>query len=330
MSKLSLTLACAPYDRVQALLKGAVSPEGIDLNFLPMEVEEIFWRQLRYGEFDVSECSLSSYSMIRAKGDDRFIAIPVFPSRFFRHSCIFINTQKGIERPEDLKGKIVGVPEYQMTAPVWQRGILADEYGVQPRDISWRGGGQEESGRVDKVKMNLPSDVHYESIPSDKTLSEMLNNGEIDALLTARTPSCFQKGSPNVARLFPNFRELEEDYYRCTKIFPIMHTIIIRREIYDAHRWVAMSLYKAFCESKEITMRNFDITSALYTTLPWMVGEVERTRRVMGNDFWPYGIEPNRKTLETFFRYHYEQGLSKRKMTIEELFAPETMDEFKI
>lgn len=330
MGKLSLTLACPPYDRVQALKDGTVVPEGINLNFLPMVVEEVFWRQLRYGEFDVSECSLSSYTMIRAKGDDRFIAIPVFTSRFFRHSCIFINTHKGIERPEDLKGKIVGVPEYQMTAAVWQRGIIADEYGVQPRDISWRSGGQEEPGRVDKVPMTLPPDVYHEPIPADKTLSQMLDNGEIDALFCAHTPSCFQKGSPNVARLFPNFREMEEEYFQRTGIFPIMHTIIIRREIYEAHRWIAMSLYKAFCQAKEIVMRNFDITSALYTTLPWMTDEVERSRRILGNDFWPYGIGLNRKTLQTFFRYHYEQGLSSRKMTIEELFAPETMDEFKI
>ncbi len=330
MSKLSLTLACAPYDRVQALINGTVAPEGIDLNILPMEVEEVFWRQLNYGEFDVSESSLSSYTLLRSKGDNRFIAIPVFPSRFFRHSCIFINTRKEIKRPEDLKGKIVGVPEYQMTAPLWQRGIMADEYGVHPRDMSWRSGGQEEPGRVDKVAMNLPSDVHLEQIPADKTLSQMLDNGEIDALFSARTPSCFLKGSPNVARLFPNFREVEGDYFQRTGIFPIMHIVIIRRDLYEANRWVAMSLYKAFCQAKNIIMENFNITSALYTTLPWMTDEVERTRGALGNDFWPYGIGPNRKTLDAFFRYHHNQGLSSKMMSIEELFAPETMSEFKI
>lgn len=330
MSNLFLTLACPPYDRVHALMDGTVVPEGIDLNFLPMVVEEVFWRQLRYGEFDVSECSLSSYTMLRAKGDDRFIAIPVFTSRFFRHSCIFINTHKGIKRPEDLKGKTVGVPEYQMTASVWQRGILADEYGVYPRDISWRSGGQEEPGREDKIIMSLPPDVHHESIPADKTLAQMLDKGEIDALFCAFTPSCFKNGSPNVARLFPNYREVEEDYYKRTVIFPIMHTIVIRRKIYEAHRWVAMSLYKAFCKAKEIVLGNYSITSALYTTLPWMVDEVERSCNILGNDFWQYGIEPNRKTLETFLRYHYEQGLSNKRMTVEELFAPETMNVFKI
>ncbi len=330
MSKLSLTLACPPYDRVQALFNGMVAAEGIELNFLPMEVEEVFWRQLRYGEFDASECSLSSYTMIKAGGDERFVAIPVFTSRFFRHSCIFINTNKGIERPEDLKGKIIGVPEYQMTAPVWQRGIIADEYGVHPQDVSWRCGGLEEAGRVDKVIMALPPGVHLEQIPEDKTLSKMLDDGEIDALFSARTPSYFRKGSPNVARLFPNFREVEEEFYQRTGIFPIMHTFIIRRDVYEAHRWVAMSLFKAFCQAKELLMHYYSITSALYTTLPWMTEEVERTRLALGNDFWPYGIEPNRKTLEAFLRYHHEQGLSARRMTIEDLFVPETMDEFKI
>lgn len=330
MGRLLLTLACPPYDRVRALQDGSVTPEGIDLNFLPMVVEEVFWRQLRHGEFDVSECSLSSYVMARSQGDDRFIAIPVFTSRFFRHGCIFVNTTKGITNPRDLKGKIVGVPEYQMTAAVWVRGFLQDDYGIYPHDIKWRSGGLENPGRADKISMSLPSEIHHEPIPTSKTLSYMLENGEIDALITARSPSCFVNGSPNVARLFPNYREVEEDYYRRTNIFPIMHTIVIKREIYEAHPWVAMSLYKAFCQAKQVATRDYNNSAALYVTLPWLTYEVERTRAIMGDDWWPYGIEPNRKTLETFLRYHYEQGLSVRRMTIEELFAPETMDEFKI
>ncbi|MGB9920037.1 MAG: ABC transporter substrate-binding protein [Moorellales bacterium] len=330
MAKLSLTLACPGYDRVQPLRDGTVTCEGVDLNVIPLVVEEVFWRQLRHAEFDVAECSLSSYVMARSKGDERFIAIPVFPSRFFRHGCIFINTRKGIRRPEDLKGKIVGVPEYQLTAAVWIRGILQDDYGVNPGDVLWRSGGEEEPGRVDKIPMNLPPHISCEPIPPDRTLSRMLDEGEIDALVAPRAPSCFVNGSPNVARLFPNYREVEEDYYRRTGIFPIMHTVIIKREIYEAHRWVAMSLYKAFKAAKEITMRNYSIMAALYVTLPWLIAEVERTRELMGEDWWPYGLEPNRRALETFLRYHHEQGLSARRMTAEELFAPETLDEFKI
>lgn len=330
MSKLSLTVACPPYDRNQALANGTVAPEGIDMNFLQLEVEEVFWRQIMHSEFDVSESSFSQYTMLRAKGDDRFIAIPVFPSRFFRHSCVFINKHKGINGPQDLKGKVVGVPEYQMTAAVWLRGIFEDEYGVFPRDIQWCSGGEENPGRVEKIPMNLPPDVKWTPIPEDKTLSAMLDNGEIDAMFTARTPSCFLKGSPNVDRLFPNFREVEEEYFRRTGIFPIMHTIVIKRSVYEKNHWIAMSLYKAFCESKDITLHNFSRTEALYTAMPWIISEAERTRAVMGSDWWPYGIANNRKTLEAFLRYHHEQGLSSRLMTIEELFAPEIMDEFKI
>jgi len=331
MNKLTLTVACPPYDRVQPLMNGMIVPEGMNLNWLPMEVEEVFWRQMRHAEFDVSEASFSSYSVLRAKGDDRFIAIPVFPSKFFRHSCIYINTNKGINKPEDLKGKVVGLPEWQLTAMVWQRGLLSEEFGVQPRDISWRNGGLEEPGRVEKVAVNLPEGVHVEPIGPDQTLSNMLHTGEIDAMLSNRIPSSFLKGSPNVARLFPNYREVEEEYFNRTKIFPIMHTIVIKRDLYEANRWIAASLFKAFCQAKAYIMERFDVASALYTTLPWQLDEVERTRKTLGPDWWSYGIDANRNTLETFFKIHHEQGLSGRLLTIEEMFAPETLSAgFKI
>lgn len=325
--KLPLSFACSPYDRITPLIDGRVAPEGIDLNFLPLSVEEIFWRQLRHGEFHVSESSLSSFVMLRSRGDERFIAIPVFTSRFFRHACVFINTNKGIHDPQDLKGKIVGVPEYQITAVVWLRGIFQDEFGVFPKDISWRSGGEERPGREEKIELNLPSGIDLEPIPSNKYLSKMLEEGELDALFTARAPSSFDKGSPNVARLFENYREVEEAYYRKTGIFPIMHTIIIRRDIYDRNPWVAMSLFKAFCQAKEIATSGYMETAALPVTLPWVHSEAERTKKLMGDDWWPYGLKKNRKTLETFLRYHHEQGLSERLVGVEELFAPETLDE---
>jgi len=328
---ISLSFACPPYDRILPLAHGRVSAEGIRLNYLSLEVEEVFWRQLRNREFDLSESSLSSYVMLRSRGDERFIAIPVFTSRFFRHACVFVNTHKGIRAPQDLKGKIVGLPEYQITAVVWLRGIFQDEYGVFPRDIHWRSGGEETPGRVEKIKIHLPSDVDLEPIPADKYLSQMLDDGELDALFTARAPSCFMNGSANVARLFGNFREVEEQYYKKTGIFPIMHTVIMRRDIYEKNPWIAKNLYKAFCEAKDIATTSYDDTAALHVTLPWLTAEVERTKEVMGADWWPYGIVKNRKILETFLRYHYEQGLSEKLMTIEELFAPETLDdEFKI
>ena len=328
---ISLSCACPPYDRVQALMTGEVVPDGMRLHFLPLPVEEIFWRQARHSEFDVSECSLSTYVMLRSRGDDRFIAIPAFTSRFFRHSCVFVNTHKGIQNPQDLRGKVVGLPEYQITAVVWLRGIFQDEYGVFPKDILWRRGGEETPGRVEKVKIKLPSDIRIESIPDDRTLSQMLDDGEIDALFTAREPSCFTRGSTNVARLFQKPRDIEEQYFKKTGIFPIMHTIIINREIYRQNPWIAVNLYKAFCQAKGIAMKSYTETAALRVTLPWVISEVERTKEILGEDWWPYGLASNKKTLETFLRYHHEQGLSDRLMMLEELFAPETMDEeFKI
>lgn len=328
---LSLSLACPPYDRVQPLAQGRVVPDGIDLNYMPLEVEEIFWRQLRNQEFDISESSFSSYVILRSRGDERFIAIPVFTSRFFRHSCVFINTKKGINQPQDLKGKIVGLPEYQITAVVWLRGIFQDEYGVSPQDISWRRGGEETPGRKEKIALKLPPEIDLQTIPSHKYLSKMLDDGELDALFTARIPSSFSKGSPNVARLFENFREVEEEYFKKTAIFPIMHTIIIKREIYEKNPWMAVNLYKAFCQAKDIVMKSYNESAALHVTLPWIHDEIAQTKQVLGDDWWPYGMAKNRKVLETFLRYHHQQGLSSKLMTIEDLFAPETLDEeFKI
>jgi 4,5-dihydroxyphthalate decarboxylase len=328
---LTLSLACSPYDRILPLAYGRVLAEGIRITYLPMEVEEIFWRQLRNREFDIAESSFSSYVMLRSRGDERFVAIPVFTSRLFRHACVFINTQKGIRTPQDLKGKIVGLPEYQITAVVWLRGIFQDEYGVFPKDVQWRSGGEEEPGRKEKIKLQLPPDIDLQLIAPDKYLSKMLDDGELDAMFTARAPSCFMKGSPNVARLFENYREVEEQYYQKTGIFPIMHTVIIRRDIYKENPWIAMNLFKAFCEAKDVAMRALNQTHVLGVALPWIQDEIERTQKTLGADWWPYGVAKNRHVLETFLRYHHEQGLSEKLMTIEDLFAPETLDEeFKI
>lgn len=330
MKKLKFAFACSAYDRLQPLLNGSVVPEGMDFNFIPLEVEEIFWRQLRHMEFDGSEMSFSSYVMARSRGDDRFIAIPAFTSRFFRHSCVYINVNKNIQKPEDLKGKIVGVPEYQMTAALWLRGIFQHEYGVHPKDIHWRSGGEETPGRTEKLKLQLPSEIDYQPIPANKTLSQMLDSGEIDALFTARAPSCFINKSSNVGRLFENYVDVEKAYYRKTGIFPIMHAVVIKRSIYQENPWVAMSLYKALKASKDTTLRELNQTFALYATLPWLVWHVEDTRQIMGDDWWPYGIKENKKTIEAICEYSFEQGLSTRRMSIEDLFAPETFDEFKI
>ena len=330
MPALRLTLACWDYDRTRALMDGTVTPDGIELVYLNQPVEETFFRMMRYREFDCSEMSLSSYVASLQAENPPFVAIPVFPSRYFRHSCIFVSAKSGIRRPEELKGRRVGVPEYQMTAPVWIRGILSDDHGVKVTDVEHFSGGEEEPGRDEKLKLDLPSNIRLRPIPGDKTLSRMLADGELDALVTARSPSTFHKEPDKVRRLFPNYVEVEKDYYRRTKIFPTMHTVVIRRDVYAKNPWVAQSLYKAFTDAKAKACALYDQTAALPAMVPWLLAELEETRREMGEDWWPYGLEPNRKTLETFLRYHHEQGLSKRRFAPEELFARETLKSFKI
>src|SRR5687767_12174388 len=330
MAALRLTLACWDYDRTRALMDGTVKPEGIELIYLNQPVEETFFRMLRYREFDCSEMSLSSYTASLQSDNPPFIAIPAFPSRFFRHSCIFVSAKSGIRRPEDLKGKRVGVPEYQMTAPVWIRGILSDDYGVKVTEVEHFSGGEEEPGRDEKLKLDLPPEIRLRPIPGDKTLSRMLADGELDALVTARAPSTFHTQPDKVTRLFPNYEAVEKNYYRRTRIFPIMHTVVIRRDVYEKNRWVAQTLTKAFAEAKSRAMALYQQTAALPAMVPWLVAEIEETRREMGEDWWPYGLAPNRKVLETFLRYHHEQGLSKRRLAPEDLFAPETLQAFKV
>lgn len=330
MEKLHLTVACGDYDRTKALLDGSVQPEGIRLNYLPLQAEEIFWRMGGHKEFDASEMSLSNQITMVSRGNPPFVAIPVFPSRFFRHSCVFINVDSGIKRPEDLKGKKIGAPEYSITAAAWIRGMLQDDYGVKTHEMQWFVGGQEEPGRKERVALKLPPEIKVAPIPNDKTLNGMLESGEIDALISARAPSSFVKGSPKVQRLFPNYKEVEVDYYRRTKIFPIMHVLVIRGDVYERHPWVARSLYKAFCEAKDRAIQAMRITNTLVCSLPWLFAEIEQVKQLFGSDWWPYGIEPNRHVLETLIRYMGEQGLIDRPLKVEEVFAPSTAGEFKI
>ena len=330
MARLQLSLACWHYDRTHALADGSVRPEGIDLNYLDMHVEETFFRMLRNREFDVAEMSLSSYAVSVARDSPPFVAIPVFPSRFFRQSCIFVSEKSAIREPRDLIGKRIGTPEYQMTAPVWIRGILQDEYGVDPASVEYCTGGEEEPGREEKLKLDLPAKFRVTRIGAGKTLAAMLADGEIDALHAARIPSTFRSRAGTVRRLFENYVEVERAYYRKTRIFPIMHTVAIRRDVYEANPWIAQSLTKAFVQAKRRVYENLYTTSALTTMLPWQIAQVEEVRSDMGDDWWPYGFEANRHVLDTFLRYHHEQGLSPRRLQPEELFAPETLSSFRI
>jgi 4,5-dihydroxyphthalate decarboxylase len=247
----------------------------------------------------------------------------------FRHSAIYIRTDRGIEGPADLKGKRVGVPEYQMSAAMWARGLLRDEFGVAAAQINWVQGGLETPGRRDKFPLNLPDG--FPLVPADnKTLSQLLADGELDAVISARQPSCFGAGHPLVRRLFPDYRAAERDYFRRTGVFPIMHAVGIRRDVLDGHPWLAASLYKAFVQAKRLADAEFAEVTALKIGLPWLTAEFDATREVMGKDFWPYGVEPNRKTLELMARYSHEQGLAVRPVAVEEMFAPSTLDEIRV
>jgi 4,5-dihydroxyphthalate decarboxylase len=330
MSKLRLTLACWNYDRTRALLEERIPIDGIELNYLNLPVEETFFRMLRHREFEVAEMSLSSYTLSLFRENPPFIAIPVFPSRFFRHSCIYVHADSGIREPKDLIGKRIGNPEYQMTAPVWIRGIMSDEYGVPVTVSTFLSGGEEEAGRPEKLSLSLPPEIHAAAIPSNQTLSQMIDTGEIDALYTARAPSTFYKGSGKVRRLFPDYHVVEREYYQKTKIFPIMHVVAIRRDVYEKNPWVAQSLYKAFVAAQKEAYEDLRETAALKVMLPWAVWHMEETEKLLGRDFWPYGLEANEHNLATFLRYSFEQGLSKRRLTPREIFAPESLESFKI
>jgi 4,5-dihydroxyphthalate decarboxylase len=273
---------------------------------------------------------MSSHMMTTARGDAQYIGVPAFLSRVFRQSGIYVRTDRGIERPADLKGKVIGVPEYQITANVWIRGILEDEYGVKPRDVKWVRGGIEEPGREERAPIALHPEIDLTQIPNDKTLSGMLESGEIDGYIGARAPSCFLRGAPNVGRLFKNYVEAEKDYFRRTKIFPIMHMVGIRKSLVEKEPWLPVSVYKAFLKSKELAMKELNEICHLAVTSPWMVHHHNEAKQLMGEDFWPYGLDANRHTIETFARYHHEQGLSIRKVAPEELFARSSLDLSKI
>jgi 4,5-dihydroxyphthalate decarboxylase len=327
--RIPITLACGDYDRTRAIKDGRVTVEGCDVTYIPMEPEEVFHRAFKHQEFDVCELSLSSYLRTLDAGTSAYVGIPAFVSRLFRHAAIYVRTDRGIRQPSDLKRKTIGLPEYQITAVVWLRGILQDEYGVKPTDIGWRQGGIEEPGRTERTPLKPIPGLDLQPV-RDKALSGMLERGELDALFSARAPSCFLRGAPNVARLFPNYREVEKAYYKKTGIFPIMHLIGIKRHLVGRHPWLPASLYKAFCEAKTFALREVRDINALLVTLPWLVAEAEETVALMGEDFWRYGASENAKEIEAVTRYAHEQGLVSRKFSMEELFPASTIDVSRI
>ena len=319
MASLRLTFACGPFDRTQPLRDGSIKPEGIDLIYLAMQPAEIFWRMLQYNEFDMSEMSLSNYAILVSRGNAPYVAIPAFPSRVFRHGYFFINTTKGIDKPADLAGKVGGVPEYSQTASVYMRGILQHEYGVHPSQIRWV------QGRADRLEHPLPSDIRLSQAPPGTELGDLLERGELDFLMTANSPLSFRRGAKTVRRLFPNYADIEKDYYRRTHIYPIMHTVVIRRDTYEQNPWVALSMYKALCRAKDYTYRWIVEGGSAKVTSAWLLPLLEEEQAIIGKDWYPYGIEQNRPSIEALLQYLHEQGLTHRRVALEELFVPSTM-----
>ncbi|TVQ29763.1 MAG: ABC transporter substrate-binding protein [Geminicoccaceae bacterium] len=326
MKRLPLTVACGNYDRTRAIWDGRVPIEGTDTTYVYLEAEEAFHRAFKFAEFDVSEISFSSHMMMASRGASPYVGIPAFVSRVFRHSAIYVRADAGIERPEDLAGRRVGLPEYQLTACLWVRGILQDEHGVRPQAVTWFSGGQEETGRGERAPLQLPPDIDCRRIPPDRTLVDMLAAGELDALVTARAPSSFVRGEPHVRRLFPDYVAAERAYFERTRMFPIMHLIGIRRDLVERHPWLPVSVYKAFVEARRLARADLEEIGCLRVMHPWIYAHTQDLIGLMGKDFWPYGIEANRRELEAMMRWSHEQGLAARPLALEDLFAPSTLD----
>ena len=330
MVEVPITIACGNYDRTRALRDGRVKVEGCAVTYLPLYPEEIFHRVFKFQEFDISEMSFSSYLRTVSAGTSAYTAVPAFVSRIFRHSGIYIRKDAGITKPEDLRGKRIGVPEYQITAVVWMRGIMQHEYGVLPTDIHWRSGGQEQAGREERTPLKPIPGLDLQAISHDKTLVGMLRDGELDALFTARAPSSFLRGEPHIRRLFPDTRAAEQAYYQKTRMFPLMHLVGIRKELVQKYPWLPSSVYKAFCEAKALAMIDLLDVNALMVSLPWLIPETEATIAAMGKDFWAYGIHENMREITALTQYAHEQDLVDRRVPVEELFHPSMFEISKV
>ena len=322
MARIQLSLAIGAYDHVRDLVSGALRPDGIELIPHELAIEEVTFRFTRHAEWDASELSFGKTVALLAQDDPQIVPIPVFPSRVFRHSAIYIGEKSGIQKPEDLEGRRVGIPEWAQTAGIYVRGLLQHEYGVNLAAIDWIQAGVREPGRGEKVALQLPADLRLTPRP-DTSLSQMLAAGELDAVISARAPQ-------NAKRLFPDHQALELEYWKKTRIFPIMHVVVLRKDVYLRNRWIAMNLLKAFTAAKQRSVARALELGVSHAPLPWVADHAARWRELAGEDFWPYGAEPNRTTLEAFLQYAFEQGVCRRRLKLEELFAPETLERFKI
>ncbi len=329
MAKLSLSVAIGEFDRTRALIDGSVSIDGVDPVYMPLVPEEIFFRAFRAAEFDICELSLSSYAIKTAQGDCPYIAVPAFVSRAFRHNAVYVRTDR-IKKPADLKGKKIGVPEYQLTANVWARALLDDDYGVKPADIYWIRGGIAQPGRPEKLTVKLPAGVRLDNAPEGATISALLEAGEIDGFIAPRPPSLIEKRHPHIGWLFPDPVAAAKDYFKRTGLFPIMHILGIRRALAEQHPWLPGAVLKAFEQAKRLSVEELADTTVAKVTLPFVEEMLRDARAFMGEDFWSYGVAPNRKVLDYFLGQHHAQGLSSRRLSVDELFHPATYETFKV
>jgi 4,5-dihydroxyphthalate decarboxylase len=328
MADIGLTVACWDYDRTHALLDGRIGVEGCRVIPVTIGPEDAFPRAVSRAEFDVSELSLSSYLLQLARGDCPYVAIPVFLSRGFKHDCYYVRADAGIAEPKDLEGRLVGVPEYQMTLALWGRGILQDDYGVDFRKLRYRTGGLNTPGRKERLPLRLPDHMDVAPIGPERCLNDLLLAGELDAIMSPGPPKAFSDGHPTVRRLIADPPAAERAYFARTGIFPILHVAGIRRDLVDAHPWLPERVFGAFVEAKKIAMAEIDAIAnagANKVTLPWFAAEVARTRALMGDDYWSYGVVANRAALEAVCRYSHEQYLSERPLTVDDLFAEGTL-----
>ncbi|MNS49715.1 4,5-dihydroxyphthalate decarboxylase [compost metagenome] len=329
MTKLRLSVAMGDYDRTRALLDGRVQIDGVDPVYMTLSPEEMFFRAMRSQDFDITELSFSSYLVKHSRGESPYIAVPVFLSRAFRHTSIYVRKDR-IKRPEDLKGCRIGIPEYQLTAIVWARSILQDDFGIHPSEVTWVRGGIDTPGRPEKVKLNLPADVRVEAAPEGRTISELLACGEIDGFIAPRPPSPAALRNENVAWLFDDPTAVAKDYFSRTGVFPIMHVVGVRKTLAEAHPWLPGAVFKAFSQSKAHAIEQLSDTSATKVTMPFVEEMLKAARETLGEDFWSYGVEANRRTLETFARHHHGQGLSGRLVAVEAMFHPSTYESYSI
>ena len=326
--KLRLTMAISFYDHLRDLVDGRIQAEGIELTTLMLPVEEIFHRFMNHREWHVSELSLAKYVAMRASDDSSLCAIPVFPSRVCRHSSIFVRPD-GPSRPEELAGARIGVPEWAQTASVYTRALLMHEWGVPLVDVQWTQAGVNEPGRQEHVALELPDGISLRH-EAERSLDEMLHAGDLDAVFSARPPASFGRGDPGIVRLFTDFEPIEREYVRRTGIFPIMHVVVIRGDVLQADPWVAQNLYTALIAAKDACLERMGEMAASRAPLPWVSQRLEESRRLLGSDPWPYGVESNRRTLQAFLDYAHEQGVARRRLVPEELFVDSVLERYRV